>query len=237
MPNGQQTPKSQTTTTVITKKPKSPLRYKLMITFLLLLILGLLAGGSFLGVQGYMKYRDKRTEASDLQSEVDRLRSQQNLSTVDLQRQIDDLKGKNSNLEAEKTRLQDDLNTSNNKIAQLTPKEIKDLKIDTIIAINRSRGDAWIDPIYVDLTGDGKQDGIYAYRIGGTGNYLNVYAYSYIDNNLSQILKAEEYQKGAVSVSSDTTVEIKFQTGSPDSPETSTTRFKWDGSTKKMVKI
>jgi regulator of replication initiation timing len=185
-----------------------------------------------------MYYRDKNNEVAKLNSQVTELKSQQNLNIVDLQKQLDEVRQNNRNLDDENKQLRSDLNKANDRIAQLTPKDIRDLKIDSVIQINRAAGDAWQSPIYADINGDGKADGIYAYRLGGAGSFLNVYAYSYLDNtNPTQILKAEQYQKGEVSLQPDMTVDIKFQTGAPDSPETATAKFKWDSSAKKLVKI
>lgn len=219
-------------------KPRGTLKLKFIILLLLLLLIGLIAGGAFAGYKGYSRYKEKRDETTNLNKEVESLKAQQNLSVVDLQKQINDLKSRNDTLTNENKRLSDNLTIANNRIAQLTPKDVKDLRYMDLIKINQGAGDVWLNPIYTDLTGDSKADGVYAYRTGGTGGFLNVYVYTYGDNNtLSQVLKAEGYQQGTVSVSEGNIVQIQSTVGAPDNQQIVITRFKWDNGAKKMVKI
>ncbi len=233
----QQSTASPVVNKILVQKRPSVWRLKFALGFLTLLLILFVAGGGFAAIKGYVYYKDKNTQVANLNDEVGKLKSQQNLNIVDLQKQIDDLKGKNSDYIAQNGRLTNDLNAANNKITQLSPKDIRDLKYDTLININKANGDAWLNPIYADVTGDGKADGIFSYKLGGAGNFLNIYVYTYIDNGLVQILKAEEYPKGSVAVLPDSAVEIKYQSGSPDSPTQSTSVYKWDGGAKKLLKV
>jgi hypothetical protein len=207
-----------TETKVVVQKTRPVWKLKLALGFLTFLVIILLAGAGIAGVKGYFYYRDKKSEVAQLNSDIEKLKSQQNLNIVDLQKQLDDTRQENQDLRNTNLKLTGDLASANNKIAQLTPKDIRDVKYETLVTINKTVGDTWINPTYADLNGDGKSDGVYAYRQGGAGSYLNVYAYSYIDNNLTQILKAEQYPKGEVSVQPDMVLEIKYQTGAPDKP-------------------
>lgn len=225
------------TTPVAKTKNNSLWKLRCLTSFLVLLLIALLAGGSFGGYKGYTMLQDKDREITSLKEELDKLKSDKNLSTSDLQKRIDTLQSQSTDLTNKNKNLENDLKTARDRIAELTPKDIKDIQYETLISINKSAGDTWEAPIYADLTGDGRQDGIFSYHLSGAGKYLNVYVYSYLDNKLTQILKAEEYPKGSISIASDNTLEIRYTTGAPDSPEIKSAKFKWDIASKKMVKV
>lgn len=214
-------------------------RYRLIIGFLSVLIIVMLGGASYGGWYIWQWSQDKKAEITKLNDEVDTLKKERNLSVDDLQKKVTEQESKITDLSAENKRLSDSLDEANAKINQLTPKDIKkDFNYKSTIKINEAAGDVWLNPIYVDVTGDGKEDGIFAYRQGGTGGYLNVYVYSYLNTNtLTQLLKAEGYQKGTVAyLEANNVVEIKSEAGTPDAPTTASTKFKYDSAQKKMVK-
>lgn len=214
-------------------------KYKLIIILLFLTILGIIASAGYLGFVGYTQLEGKKKEVMHLKNEIDKLNSERDLSLVDLQNKIDEQNKKISELEVINNKLTNDLNAAKAKIEELTPKDIRDLDYKKLIKINEAAGDTWLNPTYVDINGDGRLEGIFAYKTGGPGGFLNVYVYSYLkNNNLSEILKAEEYLKGTYSYIYDENVlEIRSQVGTPDAPATATTRFKWDAALGKMVKI
>lgn len=222
---------------IVVQKPVSIWRLKMTIGFLTFLLIVLMAGASIAGIRGYMYYRDKNSEVSQLKNELDQLKTAQNLNIIDLQKQLNEIQNELKSTQDINKNLNDDLNAANKKITELTPKDIRDVKYDSLITINKANGDAWQTPVYTDLNGDGKADAVFAYKVGGVGAYLNVYAYSYIDNNLVQILKAEQYPRGEVRIQPEQIVEIKYQTGAPDAPEQASTQFKWDSNAKKLIKI
>ncbi len=214
-------------------------KYKLGIFALALLLLVVLGSAGYIGYRGYRLLEDKKKENSDIRTELSQLRDERNVNVVDLKNQIDSQNRRIIDLETDNSKLVDQLNAANIKVADLTPKNIKDLNYKELIKINTASGDVWLNPIYVDVNGDGKLDGIFANRLGGTGGFLNVYVYSYLENNsLSEVLRAEEYQKGTVAyITEQNIVEIKSQSGTPDSPVVATTHFKWDSASKKLVKV
>lgn len=225
----------------VVNKPKvvKVWKYKLGIFGLALLLILVLISAGYLGYKGYTLLEERKKENSDIRNELAQLRDERNVNVVDLKNQIDDQNRKIIDLESDNSKLVDQLNAANIKVADLTPKNIKDLDYKQLIKINSSNGDVWLNPIYIDVNGDGKLDGIFANRLGGTGGFLNVYVYSYFENNtLSEILRAEEYQKGTVAYLTDQNiVEIKSQVGTPDNPTVATTHFKWDAGSKKLVKV
>lgn len=213
-------------------------KYRIIIFLLILLIIGLVGGFGYIGYTGYRTIEDKRREVEELKSELSELREERNISVVDLKDQIGNLNKIISDLEDQNSKLSAELEVARNKIKELTPKNIKDLDYKALIKTNPQAGDVWLNPIYVDVNGDNKLDGIFAYRMGGAGGFLNVYVFTYLDNTLTEILRAEEYLKGTVSYLTDqNVVEIRSQSGTPDSPTVAVTRFKWDPSTKKLVKV
>lgn len=225
--------------TPYTNKKHSIWKYRIVIGVLILLILGILGSAGYIGYQGFRQLEDKRKETSDLRSEIDKLNAEKNLSTEDLQKKIDEQSQNIKDLTDENTKLTAELNAAKTRIEQLTPKDIKNLEYKKLIKINEAAGDVWLNPTYVDVNGDGRVDGIFSYRMGGAGGFLNVYVYSYLEgNNLNEVLKAEEYQKGTYTYLNDQNIlEIRSQAGTPDDPTVAATKFKWDVGTKKMVKI
>jgi len=222
------------------QKPKvvNVWRYRIIIFLLTVLILGLIGSSGYLGYIGYRTIEDKKKEIREIRDESSQLREERNINVVDLKAQIEDQNNKISDLQNQNTKLSNDLEAARNRINELTPKNIKDLDYKTLIKTNPQAGDVWLNPIYVDVNGDSKLDGIFAYRMGGTGGFLNVYAFTYLDNTLTEILRAEEYQRGTVAYLTDQNVlEIRSQSGTPDSPAVAVTRFKWDAPTKKLVKV
>lgn len=231
------TPAAKVETVKVTK-PVKVWKYKLLIGLLVVLVLGMLAAAAYGGWYGYNLNENRKKEVRDLQDRIANLEAERDLNKVDLQKKIDELSETNAQLDSENRKLNDDLIDAKAQIDKLTPKNIKDLNIETLIKINKPAGDVWLNPIYADITGDGKDDGIYAYRMAGTGGFLNVYVYTYIDNTLTQILKAEEYKKGTVTyIAEGNTLEIKSEAGTPDAPVVASSMFKWDAAQKKMVKV
>lgn len=222
------------------KKP-SIWKYRLIIGFLGLIILVMLAGAAYGGWYGWTWSESKKTQIAKLSDEVDTLKKEKNLSSDDLQKKINEQEAKINELTAQNTKLSADLSAAQAKVDQLTPKNIKDFKHKEFIKANNGStltGGDWLNPIYVDLTGDGKEDGVFAYKMSGTGGYLNVYVYSYLSTNstLSQLLAQEGYQKGSVAALPESIIEIKSEAGTPDAPVTASSKFKYDSLAKKMVK-
>jgi cell division protein FtsB len=227
---------TQTTATPVTPKKVSVWKYRLIIAALILLVILMLGSFGYIGYVGYTQLEDKKKETAKLNDELKKLNEERNVNVVDLQSKLNNEVKEVENLQSQNQTLTAELNAAKAKIDELTPKNIKDLKYKDLIKINS--GDTWLEPVYIDVNGDAKLDGIFSYRTSGTGAFLNTYVYSYLDNSLTRILTAEEYQKGSLVYLTDQNVlEIKSQTGTPDAPVTATSRFKWDVGTKRMVKI
>jgi cell division protein FtsB len=214
-------------------------RHRLITGFLGFVILAILVGAAVGGWYLWRQSESRRQEVNTLQDKVESLEKERNLSASDLQTKLDAQTTQINDLIAENKRLNDELTSAKAKVDQLTPKNIRDVNFKTLKKINEPGGDVWLNPVFADITGDGKEDAIYAYRLAGAGGFLNVYVYSYLDTNtLTEILKAEGYQKGTVSFIADQkNVEIKSEAGTPDAPQIASTKFKFDAGTKKMVKI
>lgn len=221
------------------QKPVSKWRYRLIISFLLLVIVAMLGGASYGGWVLWNQSESRKQEVNKLKDEVSVLKDERNTSTGGLQAKVSEQEQQITDISAENKRLNEELTAAKTRIDQLTPKNIKDLNYKQLVKVNEAAGDVWLNPTYVDVNGDGRLDGIFSFRTSGTGGFLNVYVYSYVEgNNLSEILKAEEYQKGTVTFAPETNIlEIKSQAGTPDAPTVATTKFKWDAAAKKMVKL
>ncbi len=215
------------------------LKYKFVIFVLLLLLIGVIGGGGYLGYVGYKTLRDKNSEIEDLKKELNKLSSERDLGIVDLQRKLEEKNTKIAELENEVNSLKTELNVARARIEELTPKDIRNVDYRKLIKSNEPNGDIWLNPSYFDVNGDGRLDAIFAYRTGGPGEFLNVYVYSYLNNNnLTQILKAEGYLYGRYTYKTDENVlEITSQAGTPDDPKIAVSRFKWDPAQGKMVKV
>lgn len=234
-------PESNTTTTTVskTKKPVSVWKYRLIIIFLILIIIALLGGAGYGAWYSWNKFESDKNEISKLSSKVNDLEKERNLSVEDLKKEIEEKNSSLENFENENFKLKEDLKNANQKISDLTPKNIRDYNYKQVLKIDETAGNVWLNPIFVDVTGDGKEDAIVAYRQSGTGGFLNVYVYSYLNTNSAvQILKAEGYQKGTVAYNSEEkVVEIKSEAGTPDAPTVATTKYRFDSNSKSMIKI
>lgn len=233
-------PASKTTvvkeTTV--KKTPSVWRLRIIIMILILMLLLTLGGAAYGGYYAYTQYQAKNDLAVNQEKEIDRLSKLVDASTEEMSKKIEELTEENERLKSDKARIADDLKSARERIDQLTPKNIRDVKYQDLIKIDSAAGDVWLNAAYYDLTGDGKLDAVYAYRSGGAGSFLNVYAYTYNnENKLIQILKTEGYQKGTFSVVEDKIIEITSQAGTPEEPKNATTKFGWSSSEQKMVRI
>lgn len=218
-----------------TKKPFSFLqnfKYKFVIFILSLLLLASVAGFVYVGYNGYQVIENQKAE-------IEKLKSERDIS-------VDDLKTANEKLTAQleecttrRDSLDAKLKEANAELERLRPKDIRELDFKTLKSINTNAGDFWLNPVYVDVNGDNRLDGIFAYRQGGVGEFLNVYVYAYLNgNNLTELLKAERYLKGNfVYLSDQGILEITSEAGTPDSPYQAKSRFKWDPTQNKMMLI
>lgn len=219
-------------------KPASTWKLKALLALQAIIILILLGSVAYGGYSFYVYYTDQNKLTEEKNERIAKLESERDISIVDQEKKIADLTKLNQDQKDQIDRLQIDLNNANETIEKLRPKDIKEYKYKDSIKINTARGDSWLDPIYVDMNGDGKNEGIFAYRIGGAGEFLNVYVFTYIDNNLTQILKAEEYFKGSIDyLAEEKVLEIRSISGTPDAPVQVSSKFKWDATTKKLIKI
>lgn len=214
-------------------------KYKLVIFFLVLLLIGVIGGSGYLGYVGYKTLGDKDSEIQNLRKELDKLNAERDLGIADLQKKLDEKNAKVAELENEVNSLKTELNAARARIDELTPKDIRNVDYKKLIRNNELNGDVWLNPSYVDVNGDGRLDGIFAYRTGGSGEFLNVYVYSYLNNNnLTQILQAEGYLYGKYTFDTlGNFLEIHSQAGTPDDPRIAVSRFKWDPVQSKMVKV
>jgi cell division protein FtsB len=216
-------------------KPKGTLKYKFIIFLLIFIILGLLIGAGVGGYQLYDNNQEKEEQIEDLENEINELESQIDLDVSDLQEEIRELESQNNELKEQNTRLESDLSRAREEVASLKPKNIEDF--DYTDQIQKPESAKWQDPIYTDLTGNGKNEGVFSYRIDGPGDFLNVYVYSYLTNDEpTQILRAEEYPEGQVSINR-STVRISSVSGPPDNKEETTTTFAWDEDSNSMRRI
>lgn len=221
-------------------KPQTTSTWKLkaLIALQSVILIILVAGIAYGSYSFYIYYTDQKKLTEEKEQRISKLESERDISIVDQEKRINDLTKTNQDQKDQIDRLQIDLNNANATIEKLRPKDIKEYKYKDNIKINTSRGDVWLDPIYVDMNADGKNEGVFSYKVGGTGEFLNVYVFTYIENNLTQILKAEEYYKGVVNyLPEESVLEIRSQSGTPDAPVQVSSRFKWDATTKKLNKI
>jgi hypothetical protein len=214
-------------------------KYRVVIA-LLIFIIFLLLSVSLYGIWYFWdKGERKSEEITRLESQVSSLQNGLDLDTEELRVNVENQRLKIEDLIAENQRLSQELTSAKATIERLTPKNIKDVKYKELIKINESAGEVWLNPIYVDVNGDGFEDGIFAYRQAGAGGFLNVYVYSYLSTTtLNELLKAEGYQKGTVAYIADGNyLEIKSEAGTPDAPQLATSKFKFDLASRKMIRI
>lgn len=212
------------------------LKYRLIVISLVIVIILILSGTAYIVYRGYSIINNQKEKIQSLENEVNKLQSEKNVSIDDLKKTINEQTQEIKNLIAEKENLSNQLEKAKAKIDELTPKDIRDLEYKKVINPNSSEI-SWLNPVYVDVNGDNRLDGIFAYKTGAPGHFLNVYVYAYLNgNNLVQILKAENYLKGNFNyITEESVLEITSEAGTPDSPQQAKSRFKWDPAQNKMV--
>lgn len=208
------------------------LKYKAIIFILTILLLASLIGFGYIGYIGYRIIESQKTELAQLKAEKDTNIDGLKKVNDELTNNLDQCTTKNKLLESKV----DELST---KLEQLRPKDIREVDYKKLKKINSDLGDFWLNPLYVDVNGDGRLDGIFSYKQGGTGEFLNIYVYAYLNgNNLTEILKAERYLQGSYIYLADQGIlEITSEAGTPDSPNKAKSRFKWDPALNKMVLV
>ncbi|HBG81272.1 TPA: hypothetical protein DDW69_00340 [candidate division CPR2 bacterium] len=107
----------------------------------------------------------------------------------------------------------DKLNDDKEEAVEVTPtpiptvtnkdsEDIKALDISTVVNKQQSMGE-WQKPIYADVNGDGKQEGVYWFVNLGTGKIVDLYIYGYSNGQPKNLYKNEGHlYKGKVTIES-----------------------------------
>ncbi|MCX8035206.1 MAG: hypothetical protein N3A71_02905 [Candidatus Dojkabacteria bacterium] len=215
-------------------------RYIFFMFLLIILVfaeLGLIIYGLW---YGYTLKNQYDGEIQLLKQENKILKEERNIDVVELRKQNEDLQNRIKKLEEEKSALQEQLILAQNEIERLKPKNIRDFDYKKQIAINESRGDVWLKPIYEDITNDNVIDGIFAYREGADTARLNVYVYSYLDNQNTPtlILRAEGYPMGRIQYNVETRrLDIIYETGDATNPNVTKETYEYSKEQKQMIRV
>ncbi|SRR5260221_8094436 len=131
--------------------------------------------------------------------------------------------------------------TSTEPSPQVNPDatKIRSLNYKSLIPISTESGDAYLDPVFADLTGDGVEEGVFAYRLAGTGGYVNIYVYTYENGSVKQLLYVQEVPKGTFEVTSGKLLKVTgfVQDDTLSPPASQVTIYQWNNSTQKFEKV
>lgn len=214
------------------------LKCKLFAFASLVLLLGSYSLFGYIAYLGYQKIEGLKEENQDLRMKLEKPEGENDEVTIeDLKKHIEEKEEEIRKYQEEIQRLNGLLNKVSEELEKFKPKDIRQIDYKRLKNINQNAGDYWLNPLYYDVNVDGKLDLIIGYKTAGPGEFLNLFVYSYLDcYELREILKAEGYQKGSYRyIEEENVLEITSQAGTPDSPFTAKSRFRWDPSKGQMI--
>ena len=88
--------------------------------------------------------------------------------------------------------------------------------------------DTWEKPIYMDLNGDGYEEGVYAYKLVGTAGFLEVFVYSNTNGTPTQVFKLQDLGHGSLEVTSGKLIKVTYYTETSSGLNTVVDVYQWN---------